>query len=301
MKSLLLALLAQSAVGVPAAEPELEQLDALTEWTRVQNENGCAMRRSFGSPDAPTVLEFRRDEPRSGRFDIAITSAAHEMADGSFTATLQPGGVAFSPSLPGREMAASGALWSVWDHDIREASKRDLPSEEWDRYYARNGPDEFRAQIRSLDIEGLFDRDFSLPIGPIDTVREELGDCYDDVMVAHGLSRHDAVDDNRPVRFRNREQILRSMLNLIPQALLQRIRQDRQVLINFVIFLDANAEPTTCRLTTVPRYRELEEKGCEKLTGEGEFEFAKGEERRPAMLQAGFFYREGVGLTTTGG
>lgn len=300
MKAMLWAMLAQASMTNQVDNSQPIVLEPLSEWILDQGRQSCAVRRSFGAPGKPTVVEFRRDEPMNGGFDIAITSGAFAMADGPFQATLKPGGVAFSPSMVGRERASTGAIWSVWKHDIREASKRDISKEEWDRYYAANGPDAYRKRVETLEVESLFDSDLVLPIGPIDGLRQQLTDCYDAVMMANGLTRDDARENHRPVEFRNRQKIMVSMLPLLPQDIRQRIQERKDVFVEFVVFLDANAEPTSCRLSTVPRYRELEKEGCETIVREGQFRLKKGEEARPAMIDAGYHYREDLGLAITG-
>ena len=286
--------------------PSIEEQSPVTlmpisEWSLQQQEHGCALRRSFGSPDLPTVIEFRRNEPKSGGFDIAISSEEFAMNDGPFVATLLPGGVEYAPPLPGREQEASGALWTVWAHYIGLASRRNFTSEEWDRYRADDGPEKFRRSVESLKITGLFDRDIELVTGAVSEPRQMLTDCYDQVMIAHGMTREDALEDNRPVDFKNRVRILGSMAYLLPQALMARIERGKQVRVNFAVFLNVNAEPTGCRLTTVPRYRELETQGCERIIREGRFEFKTGEDRRPAMVQAGYLFLPDRGFHFTGG
>ena len=222
------------------------------------------------------------------------------MNDGSFQATLQPNGIKYRPPLPGREQTSSGALWTIWDHDIREASTRNISGDEWDRYFAEDGPETFRRSVEALGIKQLFEQDLVLPIGPIDGLRQQLTDCYDEVMMAHGMTREDSIEDRRPVDFRNRSKILKSMLNKLPPVLQDRIREGKQVSVNFVVFLDAKAEPTACRLTTLPRYREFEASVCEKIVNDGRFQFRKKEEPRPAIVQAGYFYRKDIGFSLTG-
>lgn len=300
MKVLMLAFLAQVSVANQSLDETPVTLEPASDWTLEQGKYGCATRRSFGSPEKQTVLEFRLDEPMSGRFDIAITSLEFPLENGPFRATLRPDGVEYTPPLPGRERASSGALWTVWDHDLREASKREITGDEWDRYYKENGPDKFLKRIKTIEIEGLFNRDIVLPIGPVDGLRQQLRDCYDAVMMTHGLTKEDAKEDSRPVEFQNRQQIMLSMLGQLPADILRRISLKKQTHVSFVIFLDKDAEPTGCRLTTVPRYHDLEERGCAKIVSEGRFRFREGEEHRPAMVQAGFLYREDSGLRISG-
>lgn len=304
MKTLLWAALAQAVIANPPTptevSPAVEQLEALSEWDLYQDQYGCRAQRTFGEDDRPTILEFRRDEPSSGRFDIAITSYAYTVAEGSFSATLLPNGIAYTPPLPGREMTASGQLWIVWDHDIREASSQNFSSKEWDRYLAEDGPEQFRRSVETLEIQNLFDRDIQLPIGPIDILRAQLDECYDSVVMAHGLTADDASDDGRPVEFSNRAAVLRSMIGLLPPALTERVQRQKQIDVNFVIFVDDEAKPVACRLTTIPRYHKLEKEGCQRIIEEGRFRFRKGEVHRPAIVQAGYFYRDDIGFRFTG-
>jgi len=294
-------LLAQASVTDESSEPKPVQLEPLSNWEIVQKPYGCAVRRSFGAFDKPTTIELRRDEPNSGGFDIAITSAEFDLRDSSFQATLLPDGIEYRPPLPGKERSSTGSIWTVWPHNIQEASKRGITGDEWDRYMAEDGPENFRRRVKTLEIQDLFSEDLVLPIGAISKPRRQLEHCYENVMVANGMPREDAINDSRPVELRNSRKLLRSLLPSLPPVYFERIKQKKQVSVSFAVFLDADAQPTRCRLTTVPRYSQLEKAGCDKLIKNGRYRFKRNEERRPAMIQAGYLYREDIGFITTGG
>jgi len=282
-------------------EPAKIRLEPLSDWSVKKVRYGCAVQRTFGSNEKPTVLELRRDEPMNGGFDVAITSDEFELVGEPFSATFKPNGLEFSPSLPGKERTNSGSIWTYWAHNISEASSQNFTDEEFDRYLKEDGPEAFRDKIETLEIEGLFGRDLILQTGPISVPRQLLEDCYHQVMIDHGMPLKDAMEDLRPIEFRNRIKVLRSMLPLLPSPLVERLRAKKQVSVNFAIFLDSDAKPTGCRLTSSPRYSGLEQEGCSALVDDGRFRFKRGEEPRPTMVQAGYLYREDIGFAFTGG
>lgn len=294
------ALMAQSVVASSTGEISAVRLEPLTDWPVQQSKYGCSLQRAFGSTEKPTLIESRRDEPMSGRFDIAITSEEFELGDESFKATLEPNGIEYRPPMPGKERGRDGSIWTYWDHDIREAITQDFSNQDYDGYRERNGLNAFLNQVETLEIDGLFERDISLVTGPIGGLRERLDDCYQKVMIDHGIPVEDAKEDSRPIEFSNRKKVLESLLPTLPEPYIVRLRQKKQINVGFVIFLDANAKPTGCRLTTTPRYSQLEKIGCDRLQKDGRFRFKKGEKARPAMVQAGFLYREDVGFAFTG-
>jgi hypothetical protein len=262
-------------------------LQPLGDWQVQRLDDRCVTRRAFGDAARPTVLELRQIDPWDGGFHTALTSAEFALVRTPVKAAWLPGGREANADLPTYLRDASGRNWVEIPHGLWDGALDALAGGQVSAYFSGDGPGRFKRQVETLRIVGAFDRTVVLRTGPMDGVVASARQCMLEMLTARGIDPDDmtrgesrAVPQHLPSQAR--------ILSRLPSELRTRARPS---MIEFVLYLDQQGRPTSCRLSTLPAYADFEAWGCGLLMHDATFGFAPRERPQPTFFKASILYQ----------
>jgi hypothetical protein len=280
------AMLAFQPVAVKAQDgPVL--LQPIGEWETQRLDDRCVLRRSFGEPARPTVLELRRIDPWDGGFHAAISSTQFALARAPLRAAWLPGGRESLADLPTYARDAAGREWVEFPHGLWDGKLDTLEGAELSAYFRESGPDRFQQKVETFHIAGAFGQTVVLQTGPMDGVVAAARRCMEQMLAARGVDPGDMArgDSRAVVRHLPSQQ---RIWDRLPDPIRNRARPS---LVDFLLYLDATGRPTSCRLSSLPVDEEFETWGCGLFMKNASFGFAPGQQARPTFFKASMLYR----------
>ncbi len=152
-----------------------------------------------------------------------------------------------------------------------------------------NAPSRFRGSIQGLLVLGAFDEPLFLSTGSMQEIFEARESCMDEVLRSHGVDPLDADRDEHRVEMINRQSMTQRILRRIPA---EARRRERPTMISFLLYVDEEGGPRSCRMTSLPYNADYERRSCETLMNRAEFEFREGETAQPTFyIVSGFWMR----------
>ena len=279
-----------------SAQIEAANLRPLNEWDVEVLEDRCVFRRSFGEPDSPTTLELGSIDPWDGGFQTAILTGRYSATEEAFRAGWLPGGrianIERITVLEGED-GARGILFphGLWDgamesRVVDQNGPFNVLAVDPD-YELDEGPRRFREGIETFLVVGAFDMPLLFATGPMQAIFEQREACMDEVLISQGVDPAENERDDSRVEMANGRWLTERVIRRAPREIR---RQDRPTAITFLLYLDAEAQPSSCRLASLPYDEEYERGGCELLMESAEFEFKKGEAAQPTFYKVFGFY-----------
>lgn len=248
-------------------------LEPLANWELERRADECLLRRSFGSSEHSVTLELRRHDPWNGGFEVAVTSDDLSMQTTPFTAAWMPGGVEAQIDLPFVEIDAQGRRWSLFAHGLWDGAPVRLRGKELKRYVEENRTAVFQRQIETFVIDGLFEQTLILRTGPMQWAQPQLTECIVAVLADRGIAAEDMTSGRHRATLNNASRLAMQLLWFLPREITSR---KKRILVSFFLFLDEKGEPVTCRLSMLPRFADLERRGCDLIMSQARFTFASG-------------------------
>lgn len=278
-------------MGPLIAQDDEAVLSPLGEWETQQLDDRCILRRAFGDPARPTVLELRRIDPWNGGFQAALTSGEFALQTAPVTAAWLPGGRRAEADRPSYPRDDGGRGWVVFPHGLWDAGLDSLIESRapgaTTAYFRDDGPGRFRRQVERFEVAGAFDRPIALATGPMDGVVGAIGECMERMVAARGVDPADIARDSSRAVPRHLPSQTR-IFSRLPQSIRSRSRPS---MVEFVLYVDARGRPTSCRLASLPEDAEFEAWGCEQFMNHATFGFAPGDTARPTFFKASMLYR----------
>ncbi|WP_336980274.1 hypothetical protein [Altererythrobacter fulvus] len=262
-------------------------LQPLGEWEAQRLDDRCVMRRAFGNPERPTILELRRIDPWDGGFHAAITSGEFEFSRVPFKVAWLPGGRESLIDVPTYANDTSGREWVEFQHGLWDGKLDTLKGAALTTYFRDDGPARFQQSVGTYQITGAFGKTITLQTGPMASVVSGTKLCMEQMLAARGVDPRDMSRDNSRVVARHVPSKQR-IGKFLPEAIATRARPS---LVVFLLYLNANAQPTSCRLSSVPFDERLEAGGCDLLMKYASFDFKAGEQARQTFYNVSIEYR----------
>jgi hypothetical protein len=262
-------------------------LQPIGEWEMQRLDDRCVMRRAFGEPARPTILELRRIDPWDGGFHAAVTSAQFAPARAPFRAAWLPGGRESLADLPTYAQDATGHEWVEFPHGLWDGKLDTLSGADLTAYFREGGPDRFQQNVETFQITGAFAHAIALHTGPMDGVVTGARQCMEQMLAARGVDPRDMARSEGRAIVRHLPSQQR-IWDRLPDAIKARARPS---MVDFLLYLDATGRPTSCRLSSLPLDETFEAWGCDLFMKNASFEFAAGEQARPTFFKASLVYR----------
>lgn len=217
MKVGLLALAVSLSVlhACPALAQDTSVLTASSPWTLDYEDDSCALRRTFGSAEDQTTLEFRRFSPgsslrtmvvskrmnaRSARFHYRFGREG-EWQDAFSGATIKTddglSGVTFDSSLM--------PMFAVSDPKDVAALRASLETAEFLTEAER------AATVDEITLRGAFREELTLKFGPLGAPIRGLSECMDDLLAQWGIDVEAHKTLSRPATPDNLTRVARVM------------------------------------------------------------------------------------------
>ncbi len=270
-----------AVLGTPPAAARDEQvtLAASSAWVVDYAEDSCALRRQFGGPETPVVLEMRQFEPGSVDFQFQLSSEHFRLnrngvADGvavryhpdsdfddaymafNLQQVGERRGVTFSHSLFMRERIdfTNGPQGS--DRAAREAMERgfDLAGR------AR--------QVTAIEVRNAFSDDVILQTGSLAGPLAAMGTCLDELLL------HWGIDAQAHHNLRQRTESIDQPIwaRRVQQAYpMSQARNGEQALLRVRLDISADGRATGCHMQVRMGQEEFERTACAILTESARF------------------------------
>lgn len=291
----LISILALGLTTSLAAQIKAVKLNPTSEWSVERVGDTCTLSRRFGESARPTTLVLRNRDPWNGGFHVGITSQKYSLTGEPPVAGWLPNG-RFVTAGEARAVNVYGDAptllfrYGLWDG---ERPKKGTPA--YEEYWSRDedneivGPLRFKRNLKSFFVRNAYERPLLFATGPLDRVIDLRDECIDEVLVAMGVDPKDEDRDDLIVEMKNAEGLGRYLARKAPPNI--RVPGDWGFT-SFLVYLDAETEITSCRLSTLPFDADYEALGCHELEKRAKFRFKDGETPRPAFYKLAFFLTE---------
>jgi hypothetical protein len=287
------ACLAGPAHASAAEVPERVDLLPLGDWETHISADECIISRSFGDSESPTLLELLSVDTWDGGFFVALPESMFEGEPSSFQASWLPGGNLVTVNSPKRETSRGGRPTVIFRPGFSNDVLAKMSPDEWVEYYRSGSGRRYWQSIEGLSIVEPSGRRTFIATGPIAGMFDAFDDCTRDLLIAKGIDPADEQRSDHRVILRDAATLRNRLLADVPPII--RFR-DRRTHVGFMLYVDSEGRPTSCRLLSMPYDADYEERSCDLLMREARFRFKDGEAAQPTFYKiGGYFVPKGLG------
>lgn len=258
-------LLSAIAVTPVTADDNPPVLEAASDWVLDYADDSCALRRAFGDPERPVVLEMRQ-HVSGPNMRLMIFGQSLENTGDAGEFRLAPGSDWLTiPYVTFLRMADGGEgvqfFASLLPAETQLASI--------DEFFVNPEHREREAAIRRLETRGFFENDVVLQVGPLDQAMLAMRSCTDDLMTQWGIDPERYRENTRPPEPINQMGWTRQIVRAYPAEML-RAGQEGRVDVLLVVGNDGRVD--RCVVTASTANVGLQESACEDLQRYARFE-----------------------------
>ena len=276
--------LAFTSVPAYSQVPEIDA-PAIGSWVLERAPDRCHLSRQFGNAANPYQVVLTQIDPWDGGYQVDLSGPELGNHAGPFTVEWSPDGRASTTESLHRHRDENGREWARFDYGPRTNAAEALDASRIAAFAEEGGFERFRANVRTLRVSGFFGGTVVLQTGEIASVSEQLDACIAEVFQAQGIVGSEIERDDHSVEPTNPFDIMPILTRRLPLEIRSR---PRPTMVSFLLYLDEAAQPTSCRLSTLPYDRDYERRTCRSLLSNAQFRFKAGEEARPTWFKYWF-------------
>lgn len=281
LSALSLALCAATTVG--AETPQIELLPT-SDWQVVQREDSCTLSRDFGK----TTLLLRSRDPWNGGFHIGLKSKEFIWSGQEIKAGWTPNGRFVSEPRPYLEKSSTDEPILYFRHGLWDGKSPKKGDAEYEAYWSRNDageivePRKFKNAVEGLLVTGLGQHPVFFRTGAMSDVIEMRNRCIKEMLSAMGLDPSEEDRDDHRIRMTNHRDILSRIARRTPASM---VYPENWAGVSFLLYVDDDAEITSCRLLTLPYDASFEKFACKLMQHRAKMQFDRGEDPAPTFYK----------------
>lgn len=275
-----------SSVTKAEPPPPAVELGPLDDWQLARLDDSCLFTREFGTPDEPVTMKLDNIDPWDGGFRVILSGGGIDWTGQEFRAGWVPDGKFVAVENPTVVTVDSGKEGVLFHHALWDEKSFDLSSKEWDAYFANEGPRNFKEAVKGFSLVASNGGIIALHTGPMQDLIERRDDCIDEMLAAKGVDPRDEDRSDHRVEAVNATELALGVVAWLPPSMNLKERS----LIDFLMYVDADGKPTSCRQLVLPLDADYERKVCNFLMESAQFRFKKGEAAQPTFWKLSVRY-----------